>query len=144
MANVRDFSAWLESEMRARDWRQKDLIARSGISSGLLSQIRLQSSARTEPLILVDEHGTARAMNRHVLRRLLKRIGDRAGIKNVHPHRLRHSFATHYLRNGGKMIALQELLGHSDLEMVRRYAKFVEADIAIDHAGASPADKLRL
>lgn len=39
MANVRDFSAWLESEMRARDWRQKDLIARSGISSGLLSQI---------------------------------------------------------------------------------------------------------
>lgn len=105
---------------------------------------RLQTSERSEPLILVDEHGSARAMNRHVLRRLLKRIGDRAGIKNVHPHRLRHSFATDYLRNGGKMIALQELLGHSDLEMVRRYAKFVEADIALDHAVASPADKLRL
>jgi hypothetical protein len=40
--------------------------------------------------------------------------------------------------------ALQELLGHSDLEMVRRYAKFVEADIALDHSVASPADKLRL
>jgi integrase/recombinase XerD len=105
---------------------------------------RLQASDRSEPLILVDEHGSSRAMNRHVLRRLLKRIGDRAGIKSVHPHRLRHSFATDYLRNGGKMIALQELLGHSDLEMVRRYAKFVEADIAVDHAIASPADKLRL
>lgn len=39
MSNVIDFSIWLENEMRARDWRQADLIKRSGISSGLLSQI---------------------------------------------------------------------------------------------------------
>lgn len=104
---------------------------------------RLETGNHKQPLVLVDENGEPRAMNRHVLRRLLKRIGDRAGVKNVHPHRFRHSFATEYLRNGGKMIALQELLGHSDLEMVRRYAKFVEADIAIDHAEASPGDKLR-
>ena len=98
----------------------------------------------TAPLLLVAEGSDPRPMNRHVLRRLLKRIGERAGVKNVHPHRLRHSFATEYLRNSGKMLALQELLGHSDLEMVRRYARFVEVDIALDHAEASPADKLRL
>ncbi len=34
-----DFSQWLEGELKARDWRQKDLIAHSGISSGLISQI---------------------------------------------------------------------------------------------------------
>lgn len=34
-----DFAQWLESEMKARGWRQADLIKRSGISSGLLSQI---------------------------------------------------------------------------------------------------------
>jgi transcriptional regulator with XRE-family HTH domain len=39
VSNVSDFSVWLESEMRARDWRQADLIKRSGINSGLLSQI---------------------------------------------------------------------------------------------------------
>jgi site-specific recombinase XerD len=50
----------------------------------------------------------------------------------------RHSFATDYLRNGGKMLALQELLGRSDFETVRRYAKFTEADIARDHAITSP------
>lgn len=98
----------------------------------------------SEPLLRVAEQSDPRPMSRHVLRRLLKRMGERAGVKNVHPHRLRHSFATEYLRNGGKMLALQELLGHSDLKMVRRYAKFVEADIALDHAEASPADKLRL
>ena len=106
---------------------------------------RLQPDMRqTEPLILVSEHSDPRPMTRFVLRKLLSRIGERAGVKNVHPHRFRHSFATDYLRNGGKMLALQELLGHSDLEMVRRYAKFVDADIALDHAEASPGDKLRL
>lgn len=107
---------------------------------------RLKPDTRqSEPLILVSENSDdPRPMTRFVLRKLLSRIGERAGVKNVHPHRFRHSFATDYLRNGGKMIALQELLGHSDLEMVRRYAKFVEADIALDHAEASPGDKLRL
>jgi integrase/recombinase XerD len=105
---------------------------------------RIDSADSKQPVVLVDELDDPHAMNRNVLRRLLKRIGDRAGVKNVHPHRLRHSFATEYLRNGGKMLALQELLGHSDFEMVRRYAKFVEADIALDHATASPADRLRL
>ena len=105
---------------------------------------RIDTADPKEPLILVDEGQDPRPMGRHILRRLVKRIGDRAGVKNVHPHRLRHSFATEYLRNGGKMLALQELLGHSDLEMARRYPKFVEADIALDHAGTSPADKLRL
>jgi integrase/recombinase XerD len=97
-----------------------------------------------ESLLLVDANHDPRSMNRHTLGLLLRRIGDRAGVKKVHPHRFRHTFATEYLRNGGKMLALQDLLGHSDLEMIRRYAKFVEADIALDHASASPADKLRL
>lgn len=39
MTTVSGFSQWLEMEMKARDWRQKDLIVRSGINSGLLSQI---------------------------------------------------------------------------------------------------------
>ena len=39
MTTVSGFSQWLESEMQARDWRQKDLIVRSGINSGLISQI---------------------------------------------------------------------------------------------------------
>ena len=41
------------------------------------------------------------------------------------------------------MLALQEFLGYSKLDMVRRYARFVEADSALDHAEASPADGWR-
>lgn len=59
-------------------------------------------------------------MNRDILRRLHKRTSNHADVKNVHPYCLRHSFTTEYLRNGGKMLALQEALGHSDFEIVRR------------------------
>jgi hypothetical protein len=42
----------------------------------------------------------------------------------------------------GKVLAVQELLGHSDLEMVRRDVLFAEADIALDHAEASPRGRI--
>ena len=78
------------------------------------------------------------ALSRYGLRRLICRIGQRAGVRNAYPHRFRHTFAINFLRNGGNIYILQEILGHSTLDMVKRYLKLAERDMADTHRSASP------
>lgn len=82
--------------------------------------------------------------DRLALGNLLRRLGARANVAGVGAHRFRHTFAINFLRNGGNLLALQDILGHSTLTMVRRYARLAEVDIAAAQRGASPADKWRL
>jgi len=109
-----------------------------------LSIARLQTADPNDLLFVVGSADDARPLDRHVLCRLLARIGQRAGIKNVHPHRFRHTFAITYLRNGGDMLTLQALLGHSSLEMVKVYARIASTDCGIAHAIADPVDNWQL
>lgn len=84
------------------------------------------------------------AMNRDALLKLIYRLGERAGVPDVHPHRFRHTFAIEYLRNGGNTRALQEALGHETLDMIRTYTRIAEADLANGHRIASPVEHWRL
>ena len=98
----------------------------------------------TTPLFATNSSDFPAPLDPNVLRRLLHRLGERAGVPDVHPHRFRHTFAITYLRNGGDPFTLQILLGHSNLEMVKRYLNIVRADCAEAHGRASPVDNWRL
>ena len=74
----------------------------------------------------------------------LRRIGARAGVEGCHPHRFRHTFAINFLRNGGNMYVLQELLGHTTLAMVKTYLRIAERDLVLAHAKASPVVNMNL
>lgn len=96
---------------------------------------------KNSPLFAVKDGGP---MNRHTLRRLLERLGARANVPDTHPHRFRHTFAVNYLRNGGDAISLQNLLGHSTLDMVKRYVLLAAGDLAAIHRRASPVGNWKL
>ena len=58
------------------------------------------------------------------LRYIIKRISNRAGIKKrIHPHQLRHSYATHMINNGAPLEVIQSLLGHEKSETTKIYAQ---------------------
>jgi len=77
---------------------------------------------------------------------LVKRLKQRAGLSSAGSiHRFRHTFALNFLRADRNVFNLQYLLGHSDLDMVKRYVATLGMEDALEaHKKASPADLLGL
>lgn len=105
---------------------------------------RVSTLRPADLFLFVGSLDDPRPMERHILTRLVKRIGERAHVPAAYPHKFRHTFAINYLRNNGDIFTLQQLLGHSDLKMVRHYAHIAQTDCARVHQTASPVDCWKL
>jgi len=79
-------------------------------------------------------------IDRRHLATQLRRLGKRAGVSPSNPHRFRHTFAINYIKNRGDPFTLQKLLGHSSLDMVKRYLAIAQVDCENGHRRAGPVD----
>lgn len=96
---------------------------------------------RPRPLLYVFESGTkpGEPYSATSVRKIVQRAAKRSGItKKVHPHSLRHAFATHMLEKGTNLKVIQKLLGHSSLRSTMVYLHLA----AIDPSVKSPFDQL--
>ncbi len=75
------------------------------------------------------------------LRQIIRRRAGDSNIKSPGVHDFRRCFAIEFLRNDGDIFTLQRILGHSSLEMVKRYLAIAKADCESAHRKASPVDR---
>ena len=87
-------------------------------------------------------HNSDQPIDTKTPRNACKEAAQRAGLqKEVHPHTLRHCFATHLLEAGADLRTIQILLGHRDLKETTRYLHLSQRHL---HATPSPLDSLKL
>jgi len=79
----------------------------------------------------------------NTIKLVFSRLAKNSGVKRLHAHLCRHTFAINYLLNGGDIFSLREILGHSTLEMVNHYLHFTRSQLTAQHHKFSPMDRLK-
>lgn len=96
-------------------------IAKEATEAYLLdARATLLKKNQNEKKLFVNHHG--RPLSRQGFWKIIKAVAREGGLtKEITPHMLRHSFATHLLENGADLRAVQEMLGHADISTTQIY-----------------------
>jgi integrase/recombinase XerD len=104
-----------------------------------ISEVRPKFSADNDPSSKLFLSRTGKVLDRERIWAIVKEAAKIAGIdKNIHPHTLRHSFASHLLENGADLRIIQELLGHADIGTTQIYTHIDQSRLISTHKKFHP------
>ncbi len=104
--------------------------------------VRAELANPDEPALFVSRRGT-RLSPRAIEQRIAQRALEQGMPRHVHPHMLRHSFASHLLESSGELRAIQELLGHADIATTQVYTHLDFQHLAQVYDQAHPRARKR-
>ncbi|MCB1802764.1 MAG: tyrosine recombinase XerC [Gammaproteobacteria bacterium] len=115
-------------------------MARAAVDSWL--ETRATLAGETVTALFVSRRGS-RLSTRSIEARLRQRAIEQGMPRHVHPHMLRHSFASHLLESSGDLRAVQELLGHADISTTQIYTHLDFQHLAQVYDGSHPRARKR-
>ena len=134
-----DFSSGVLQVVRGKGGKARTAVIGPTTRRALLAYFHtLEDKKPTSPMFQTQE---GERFSGEGFLMLWRRLSRRSGI-HVSPHMLRRTFAILALRSGMSVLHLQALMGHSSLEMVRRYAQLIDDDLIDAHKTASPMENL--
>lgn len=86
----------------------------------LLRQLRIEQAKKAVSAFVFTKEGGSEPMHPQSPTRYLKKLSERSGIPDLHPHKLRHTFASIAITNGADVASVSEVLGHSDKAVTLR------------------------
>lgn len=100
-----------------------------------------RSLAAAEDAVFLNARGGR--LSRQAVHRMVRAYGARVGLEALHPHTLRHSFATHLLEGGADLRALQEMLGHADISTTQVYTHVDRRHVREEYLSTHPRARHR-
>lgn len=120
-------------------------VASAALDAYLRAGRRLMRSRRSlgsdESAVFLNSRGAR--LSRQSVFALVRTYGGRVGLDGLHPHTLRHSFATHMLEGGADLRALQEMLGHADISTTQVYTHVDRRHIREEYLSTHPRARMR-